>query len=113
MLKIFETKLLDQPVIAKNVDETINKKGTIKSCVDLEFKISSKNFKEQFYVTGLKKQRIILGIPWLRKHNQKIDWKTRKFEWELQKLDFRKWYGRKKNPKLTTEEQLDEEDRKT
>ena len=65
--KNFETKLLDQPIIAKNVDGTVNKKGTIKSYVDLEFKIWSKNFREQFYITGLGKQRIILGCPWLKK----------------------------------------------
>ena len=71
--KNFKMKLLDQPIITKNIDRTINKKGTIKSHVDLEFKIGSKNFKEQFYVTKLGKQRIILGFPWLRKHNPKID----------------------------------------
>ena len=76
-------------------------KGTIKSYVNLEFKIWLENFKEQFFVTGLGKQRIILGFPWLRKHNPKIDWKTGKIEWELQKLDFRKWCEKKKNPKLT------------
>ena len=89
--KNFKMKLLDQLIIAKNVDRTIKKKGTIKSYVDLEFKIGSKNFKEQFYVTGLEKQRIILTFPWHRKHNPKINWKSRKIEWELQKLDFRKW----------------------
>ena len=38
------------------------------------------------------------------------DWKI---EWALQKLDFRKWFGRKKKPKPTIEEQPDKEDRKT
>ena len=42
----FEIILLDQPIIGKNIDGTVNKKGTIKSYVDLEFKIGSKNFKE-------------------------------------------------------------------
>ena len=110
--KNFETKLLDQPIIAKNVNRTVNKKKTIKSYVDLELKIGLKNFKEQFYVTGLGKQRIILGFPWLRKHNPKIDWNTGKIEWELQKLDFRKWCGKKENPELTIEEKLDKEERK-
>ena len=111
--KNFKTKLLDQPIIAKSIDGTINKKGTIKFYVDLEFKIGSKNFKEQFYVTGLEKQRIILGLPWLRQHNPDIDWKTRKIEWKLQKLEFRKWFKRKKSPKPTIEEKPDKEDRKT
>ena len=43
-----EQKNLDHPLTAKNVDGTINKKGTIKKYVDLEFKIDSRKFKEQF-----------------------------------------------------------------
>ena len=42
----FEQKKLDHPLTAKNVDGTINKKGTIKKYVDLEFKIDSRKFKE-------------------------------------------------------------------
>ena len=71
--KNFELKKLDCPLIAKNVDGTINKKGMIKNYVDLEFEIDSRKFKEQFYVTGLGKQKIILGFPWLKKHNPTID----------------------------------------
>ena len=65
--KNFEQKELDRPLTAKNVDGTINKKGTIQNYVDLEFKIDLRNFKEQLYVTGLGKQKIILGFPWLQK----------------------------------------------
>ena len=65
--KNFEQKKLDHPLTAKNVDGTINKKGTIQNYVDLEFKIDLRNFKEQLYVTGLGKQKIILGFPWLQK----------------------------------------------
>ena len=60
--KKFKQRKLDHPLTAKNVDGTINKKGTIKNYVDLEFKIDSRKFKEQFYVTGLGKQKIILGF---------------------------------------------------
>ena len=96
-------KLLDQLIIAKNFGGTMNKKGTNKSYMDLEFKITSNRFKEWFYVTDLGKQKIILGFPWLRKHNPDIDWRTGKIVWELWKLDLRKWFGRKKSPKLTIE----------
>ena len=37
--KNFEQKNLDHPLTAKNVDGMINKKGTIRKYVDLEFKI--------------------------------------------------------------------------
>ena len=44
--KNLEQKKLDHPLTAKNVDGTINKKGTIKKYMDLEFKIDSRKFKE-------------------------------------------------------------------
>ena len=67
-----EQKKLDHPLTAKNADGTINKKGTIKKYVDLEFKIDSRKFKEQFYVTGLGKQKIILGFSGLKNIIQKL-----------------------------------------
>ena len=73
--KNFELKKLNRPLTAKNVDGMMDKKGTIKKYVDLEFEINSKKFKERFYVTGLGKQKVILGFPWLQKHNPTIDWK--------------------------------------
>ena len=45
---------------------------------DLEFNIGSKSFKEWIYITSLEKQMIILGFPWLSKHNPNIDWRTGK-----------------------------------
>ena len=36
-------------------------------------------------VTGLGKQRIILGFPWLNRHNPNIDWKTGKITWRNQR----------------------------
>ena len=43
-------------------------------------------------VTSLGKQKMILGLPWLQKHNPIINWQTRTFEWQhtLQKINFRK-----------------------
>ena len=74
---------LKTPVKAYNIDGTENKKGTIKNYVDLQFSLNGKEFQERFYVTGLGKQRVILGLPWLRKHNPEIDWQTGKLEWLL------------------------------
>ena len=58
-----------------------NKKGTIKNYVDLQFSINGKEFQERFYVTGLGKQKAILGLTWLKKHNPEINWQTGKLEW--------------------------------
>ena len=44
--KKFKVKHLEKPIKAFNVDGTENKKGMIKSYVDLEFRIEHKKFKE-------------------------------------------------------------------
>ena len=43
-------------------------------------------------VTGLGKQKMILGFPWLQKHNHIINWQTETFEWQHTpwKINFRK-----------------------
>ena len=64
---------LETPVKAYNVDGTKNKKETIKSYMDLKFSLNGKSFKEKFYVTGLEKQKIILGLPWLKEYNPGIN----------------------------------------
>ena len=61
----FKIHSLTEPITAQNVDGTINKKETIKSYIELEFKINCRKFREQFYVTSLGKQKIILGFTWL------------------------------------------------
>jgi hypothetical protein len=43
-----ETQLLDTPLTARNIDGTVNKRGTIKSYVDLRFKLGDKTFDERF-----------------------------------------------------------------
>ena len=112
----FKVENLKQPTKASNVDGTENKKGTIKSYVDLEFQIGHKKLKEQFYVTGLGKQRIIPGFPWLNKYNLIIDWKKEEIKWQPLKIN---WKGllekgqrirREQKPKI--EDITDEEEAK-
>ena len=107
LTKNLEQRKLDCPLTAKNVDGTINKKGTIEKYVDLKFKINSRKFKEQFYITGLGKQ----SFPWLQKHNPKINWKTGKIEWKKYFLTFQQLFGKRKtNSEPTMEEQPDKEE---
>ena len=87
--KKFKVEHLKKPIKAFNIDGTENKKGMIKSYVDLEFWIEHKKFKEWFYMTGLGKQKIILGFPWLNKHNLIIDWKKGEIKWQPLKIDWR------------------------
>ena len=72
---------LDKPIKVYNVDGTLNKQGTITHSVTLNIEIHGKTCKEQFLVTGLGKQRIILGFPWLEKMIPIIDWAKGTLEW--------------------------------
>jgi hypothetical protein len=114
--KNFKVENMDEPIKAFNVDGTENKKGTIKSYVDLKFQLGTKTFKERFYVTGLGKQRIILGFPWLHKHNPIIDWKKGEVTWKPQKIDWRRLLEKGKKNRQTQqpkiEEIVDEEEKK-
>jgi hypothetical protein len=73
--KNFDINYLDELVKAYNVDGTENRRGTINAYVNLEFSLGKRKFKERFYVTGLGKQKIILGSPWVHKYNPNINWK--------------------------------------
>jgi hypothetical protein len=88
--KNFDINYLDEPVKAYNVDGTENKRGTINAYVNLEFSLGERKFKERFYVTGLGKQRIILGFPWLHKYNPIIDWKKGEVTFKPFRIDWRR-----------------------
>ena len=82
-----ETEPLLEPIPVYNVDGTPNKRGTIRRYVDLNIEIHGQTRKERLLVTGLGKQKIILGFPWLRETNPIIDWKKGTLEWRQPKLD--------------------------
>ena len=85
---------LNKPIPAINVDGTLNKKGTIKHYVNLELEIFGQLQTVRLLVTGLGKQKILLGFPWLQKNNLIIDWQTDILQWRPihvpRKFDFRK-----------------------
>jgi hypothetical protein len=103
---------LDEPVKAYNVDRTENKWGMINVYVNLEFKLGDQKFNKRFYVTGLGKQRIILGFPWLHKYNPIIDWKKGKITFKPFQINWRrlmekcKWIWQEQQPKI--EEVIDD-----
>ena len=82
------TMKLKQPIRARNVDGTNNKQGTICFYTDLDIKISDQTFQERFYITGLGNQKVILGLPWLRKHNPEINWEKGMVAWRNSVLDY-------------------------
>ena len=82
----FEIQTLKEPLKVFNVDGTENKRGTIKSFVDLDLTIFGRRRNTRLLVTGLGKQKIILGFPWLNEHNPEINWKTGEFKWRDSKI---------------------------
>jgi hypothetical protein len=68
----------------------------INAYVNLEFTLGERKFKERFYVTGLGKQRIILGFSWLHKYNLIIDWKKGEITLKTFQIDWRHLIGKGK-----------------
>jgi Retroviral aspartyl protease len=85
---------LEYPITARNVDGTENKQGTIRYYTDLDLHVNGKTHMERFLITGLGNQKVILGLPWLRKHNPEINWTEGTLLWRT----------------TTTEEVLDKEE---
>ena len=110
------TMKLEQPIRAQNVDGTDNKQGTIRYYTDLNIKLGDRTFLERFYITRLGNQKIILGLPWLRKHNPEIDWKKGMVTWrnterskDLVKLWRQKRESIKKGQQPSMKEEEDQE----
>jgi hypothetical protein len=54
------------------------------------FTINGKSQTQQLFLTGLEKQKIILGFPWLQEQNPIINWRTGQFRWLVQVPDIKK-----------------------
>ena len=77
----FKLHKLETPLQAYNMDGTKNKRGTIKTYVNLDLEINGRKTSTDLLVTELGKERIILGFSWLYEHNPDINWKTGEFSW--------------------------------
>ena len=75
------THALDALITVYNVDGTKNKTRTITRYTDLNLKIGDKTRKTRLLVTGLGKQKIILGFPWFEEMNPEINWKKGTLVW--------------------------------
>ena len=58
------------------MDGTYNEKGTIKFVTHLFLHIGTVVHRILFHIMGCGNENIILGLPWLKKTNPKIDWVT-------------------------------------
>jgi hypothetical protein len=65
---------LQHPIPAFNIDGTLNKDGSIEETVSVQVKRLGHVENLRCFVTELGDNDMILGLPWLKKHNLDIDW---------------------------------------
>jgi hypothetical protein len=70
------TRELSRPIPVNNVDGTPNDAGPIRQVVDTVLRYNGHTERVIFAVTNLGKQKMILGLPWLREHNPEVNWKS-------------------------------------
>ena len=70
-----ELKDLEESIKVRNVDGTLNKKGTVSKYAEVKLTINGRTKTQRLLITGLGRERIILGLPWFREENLDIDWK--------------------------------------
>lgn len=75
------THQLSTAIKVRNVDGTLNKTGFIRCYVVLRLTINDKTGSVRAHVTGLGKENIILGYPWLRDWNPDVNWKLGSLRW--------------------------------
>uniref|UniRef100_A0A0W0EUI0 Reverse transcriptase n=1 Tax=Moniliophthora roreri TaxID=221103 RepID=A0A0W0EUI0_MONRR len=74
-LGLERTKLPHQ-IKVFNVDGTANKTAWIMQSVTAQYTIGTKKMTDTFLISGLGKEEVILGLPWLWKYNPEVDWIT-------------------------------------
>ena len=99
-----KTKKLEHPIKVFNVDGTPNKQGTITKYTWLDLTINGHTRPYNLFVTGLGKQKIILGCPWFKQNNPEIDWEKCTLTWRKEQDNC------KPTPKPLVEEENDQED---
>lgn len=80
--KVF-TVSLENPITVYNIDGTLNQAGSIARKVKLSLTIGSYMFKEEFPVTNIGLEDVILGLLWLKKWNPNINWETGDVKFQL------------------------------
>ena len=76
-----------KPIRVQNVDGTLNSEGEIKERCSITFDMNGKRMTEWFSVTALGIQKIILGLPWLEKHNPDVNWRDKTLEFRDSEKD--------------------------
>ena len=101
---------LRKPLPVYNVDGTPNKKGTITHKVKLDLEIGDRVRTETLYVTGLGRQKIILGFDWLQENNPDINWQTGRIKWRNTTHGQQRTNGQQRKQRTTMEEEPDDQE---
>ena len=72
----FKLKKLERPMNVRNVDGSFNKEGPIEHTVEVNIYYQGHRERTEIDVIGGQKWTVILGMPWLARHNPEIDWRT-------------------------------------
>ena len=72
------TQPLKQEISLYNIDRSKNSVRSITHLAKLKLAIGSTKSYETFLVSNVGLEDVILELPWLKKANLHIDWKTRK-----------------------------------
>ena len=105
------THPLKNPITVHNVDGTRNKKGFITDYVKLRLKINDRTGPVIAHVTGLGRQRLILGYPWLQDWNPDVNWKMGSLRWrDTEERSVNNPAGEPSKPKYRDREHEGQED---
>lgn len=76
------TTPLPRPIRFRNADDSVNTIGTVTHRIEANMIIRGHSLPTNFYVADLGRDDAILGIPWIRRYNPKVDWATGHFEFD-------------------------------
>ena len=72
----FKLKKLERRMQVRNVDGSFNKEGLIENTVKVNIYYQGHRERMEIDVIREQKWTVILGMPWLARHNPEIDWRT-------------------------------------
>jgi hypothetical protein len=69
---------LTEPIAVRNADGTPSQGGPIEFFCDAIISVPPSSFRdrERFKVAVIGNYDVILGLPWLKKHNPQVDWRA-------------------------------------